>query len=79
MPSRNRSLAFIVGVIAAALSLFPAHAQTALTGRVSSAADGPMGGVLVSAKRAGSTVTISVVSDRTGTFSFPASKLEPGS
>src|SRR5262249_6767828 len=49
-----------------------------LTGRVSSAAEGAMEGVIVSAKREGSTVTVSVVSDNKGKFSFPASKLEPG-
>ena len=37
-----------------------------------------MEGVVVSAKRDGSTLTISVVSDNAGKFSFPASKLEPG-
>ena len=37
-----------------------------------------MEGVLVSAKKAGSTVTITVVSDKDGRYSFPASKLEPG-
>src|SRR5262249_58954371 len=60
--------------------IFAAHAQApaALTGQVSSAAEGPMEGVIVSAKRDGSTLTISVVSDNTGKFSFPASKLEPG-
>lgn len=35
-----------------------------------------MEGVLVSAKKAGSTIT--VVSDKDGRFSFPAAKLEPG-
>ena len=56
-----------------------ASAQTALTGHVSSADEGAMEGVLVSAKKAGSTITITVVSDRTGRYSFPAGKLEPGS
>ncbi len=37
-----------------------------------------MEGVLVSAKRAGSTITITVVSDEHGRFSFPAAKLAPG-
>ena len=37
-----------------------------------------MEGVLVSAKKAGSTITITVVSDKDGRYSFPASKLEPG-
>jgi streptogramin lyase len=50
----------------------------ALTGQVSSQEEGFMEGVLVSAKRDGSTVTITVVSDAKGRYSFPASKLEPG-
>src|SRR6266853_2500930 len=52
--------------------------STALTGRVSSAEEGAMEGVVVSAKKAGSTVTISVVSDDQGRFSFPSAKLESG-
>ena len=56
-----------------------APAQTvALSGQVTSAEEGAMEGVLVSAKKAGSTITITVVSDRDGRYSFPASKLEPG-
>src|SRR5207245_11574713 len=54
-----------------------AAAQDALDGKVSSAEEGAMGGVLVSAKRAGSTVTHSVVSDGEGRYGFPAAKLEP--
>jgi len=50
----------------------------ALTGQVSSQQEGRMEGVLVSAKREGSTVTITVVSDAQGRYSFPSSKLEPG-
>ena len=46
----------------------PGRAQTAasmaLTGQVSSQEEGSMEGVLVSAKRTGSTITITVVSDR---------------
>jgi streptogramin lyase len=57
----------------------PAHAQApALAGQVSSAEEGAMEGVLVSAKRAGSTITVTVVSDKQGRYSFPASRLEPG-
>ena len=44
----------------------------ALTGRVSSADEGPMEGVLVSAKKTASTITITVVSDREGRYRFPA-------
>jgi streptogramin lyase len=54
------------------------HAQIALTGQVSSAEEGAMEGVVVSAKKDGSTITISVVSDKDGRFRFPAQKLEPG-
>ena len=64
----------------AGAGLLPASAQTpaALTGQVTSAEEGAMEGVLVSAKKAGSTVTITVVSDAQGRYSFPAAKLEPG-
>src|SRR5579862_7412263 len=56
-----------------------ARADTiALGGRASSAEDGALEGVLVSAKRAGSTVTITVVTDAQGRYAFPAAKLEPG-
>src|SRR5262245_23087835 len=50
----------------------------ALSGRVSSTEEGAMEGVLVSAKREGSTMTITVVSNDKGQFSFPTGKLEPG-
>jgi streptogramin lyase len=55
-----------------------AVAQAALAGKVTSAEEGAMEGVLVSAKRAGSTVTLTVVSDAQGRYSFPSGKLEPG-
>lgn len=50
----------------------------ALTGVVSSEAEGPMEGVLVKAKRVGSTITISVVTDSEGRYGFPANRLKPG-
>jgi len=50
----------------------------ALTGQVSSADEGAMEGVLVTAKKTGSTIAITVVSDETGRYRFPSSKLEPG-
>jgi len=57
-----------------------AQAQTAptLSGQVSSTEEGAMEGVLVSAKKEGSTIAKTVVSDDKGRFSFPAAKLEPG-
>ena len=51
----------------------------ALTGQVSSVEEGPMEGVLVSAKKSNSTITITVVSDEKGRYHFSAKKLEPGS
>src|SRR5262245_891812 len=53
-------------------------AQVALSGKVTSAEEGAMEGVLVSAKKEGGTITITVVSDAQGKFSFPASKLDAG-
>src|SRR3954447_13922917 len=72
-------LAGIALLAFAALPMATAPAQTvALSGQITSAEEGAMEGVLVSAKKAGSTITITVVSDRDGRFSFPASKIEPG-
>ncbi len=61
-------------------SVSPAAAQgaAALAGQVTSAEEGPMPGVIVSARKDGSTITVSVVSDDQGRYSFPASRLEPG-
>jgi streptogramin lyase len=66
---------FLVAI--AAGIAFPAFAQ--LNGRVLSPDGGALEGVVVSAKKAGSIVTVSVVSDAQGRFAFPAAKLEPGS
>src|SRR5438445_7902161 len=56
-----------------------AYAQSAvLTGQVSSAEEGAMEGVVVSARKDGSTISISVVTDAQGRFAFPAARLEPG-
>jgi streptogramin lyase len=49
-----------------------------LAGQVGSAEEGNMEGVVVTAKRADSTIAVSVVSDAQGNFSFPPAKLEPG-
>jgi len=52
--------------------------SVALTGQVTSAEEGPMEGVLISAKKAGSTITVTVVSDERGRYRFPRARLEPG-
>jgi virginiamycin B lyase len=49
-----------------------------LAGHVTSAQEGAMEGVLVSAKRDGSPITITVVTDATGHYGFPADRLAPG-
>src|SRR4051794_40578437 len=57
-----------------------AQAQTpaALSGQVASIEEGPMEGVVVSAKKDGSVISISVVTNAQGRFAFPAARLEPG-
>src|SRR5437879_5025609 len=73
--------------VCAAISLVqrapvPVHAQAkpsvALEGQVTSAEEGPMEGVLVSAKKADSTITVTVVSDQQGRYRFPEARLAPG-
>ena len=82
MRTKNVSLAISAGL---ALTLLPialltaqAQAPAALSGQVASSEEGAMEGVLVSAKKDGSAITVTVVSDSQGNYSFPASKLEPG-
>src|SRR6266852_5584877 len=53
-------------------------AATALAGQITSEAEGAMEGVVVSAKKEGSTVTISVISDAQGRYSFPTDRLAAG-
>ena len=55
-----------------------AQSETALTGQVTSSEEGLMEGVLVSARRAGSALTTTVVSDSQGRYRFPGARLEPG-
>jgi carboxypeptidase family protein len=55
-----------------------AQTPAALTGQVISAEEGPMEGVLVTAKESGSTVAVTVVSDEQGHYRIPSAKLEPG-
>src|SRR5437016_4144672 len=66
--------AYLVGAQAQS----PAAPPVALTGQVASDAEGALEGVVVSAKKAGSTVTVSVVSDAQGRYSFPANRLSAG-
>ena len=74
---RLKSLLLATASFALMTAAAQAQAQT-LSGQVSSAEEGMMEGVLVSAKKDGATVTTTVVSNDKGQFSFPAGKLEPG-
>src|SRR5215468_3883561 len=63
------------------MSAMPALAQMAppaLIGKVTSDREGVMEGVLVSAKKPGRTITVTVVSDAKGDYAFPADRLEGG-
>ena len=55
-----------------------AQDSPALTGTVTAAEEGPIEGVLVSAKRDGGNVTVTVITDQKGEYSFPAARLDPG-
>jgi virginiamycin B lyase len=83
MPTRL-GLLLLTGCLAAAIvqsersTLAQGAGTPALTGVVTSSEEGQMEGVLVSAKKADSTLTITVVSDETGRYRFPSDRLGPG-
>ncbi len=65
-------------LIEAAWSAAGADEAAALIGQVTSDAEGPMEGVVVTAHKDGSIVSVSVTSDAKGHYAFPAGRLEPG-
>jgi virginiamycin B lyase len=74
-------LGLVFGLALAVPFPFAARAQAqvaALTGGVSSAEEAAMEGVLVSATRANSNITVTVVTDADGRYAFPAHRLGPG-
>src|SRR5438105_10517612 len=83
-----RTKTFLPGVaagLAVTLILFASNSRSlahqgpiALTGQVRSRAEGLMEGVVVSAKKARSSVTVSVMSDAQGRYSFPRNRLASG-
>jgi imidazolonepropionase-like amidohydrolase/streptogramin lyase len=56
----------------------PRPDEVALTGLVTAVDEGSLEGVLVSARKTGSTITTTVVSDQGGRYRFPRARLEPG-
>ena len=55
-----------------------AQDHAALTGTVSSDAEGNMEGVVVTASKPGSIIQVSVTTDAQGRYTFPANRLDPG-
>lgn len=69
----------VAALVSAAITLTAQSSSATLTGLVRASDEpAPLEGVLVSAKRAGSTITTTVVSDAQGRYSFPPNRLEPG-
>src|SRR5215470_8772903 len=84
---RSNTLAgiFLSGLLGPLLSASGAFAELlfdtpdlALTGRVTSSQEGAMEGVLVSAQRTDSPVSVTVVTNQAGRYSFPVNRLTPG-
>jgi virginiamycin B lyase len=73
-------MAALVGALVAGTShhALAAAKASALSGKVSSAEEGAMEGVVVTAQQMGSPIAVSVVSDKDGRYSFPADHLGPG-
>jgi streptogramin lyase len=82
---------FMLGMTALAVVLFqippsiaradtptPPQTPAALAGQVSSDAEGNMEGVVVTARKDGSIVSVSVTSDAQGHYAFPENRLESG-
>src|SRR4029077_3303811 len=87
MMMETKRLLLIAGEVLITILLLQAaparlHAQpqtaSAMSGQVTSAEEGPMEGVVVSAKKDASTISISVVTNADGRFAFPVARLEPG-
>src|SRR5262245_38112906 len=74
------AVGLVVALLASAAPQLAAQNQApaALTGQVTSEAEGAMEGVVVSAKKADSIVTVSVITNAQGRYSFPASRLPAG-
>ena len=72
-----KQLLFAAAVALACCQASTGRAQT-LAGSVTSAEEGAMEGVLVSAQASGSPITVTVVSDEHGRFRFPDGRLVPG-
>ncbi len=68
----------VISVLFAVVDESRANGAVALTGQVSSQKESLMEGVMVGAKKDGSTISVNVSTDAKGRFNFPAAKLDPG-
>src|SRR5579871_2075070 len=78
MNKMKMSLLLSAAALAVAATSPVFAAPAALEGKVASAKEGVMEGVLVTAKKDGSNMSITVVSDGKGHYAFPAGRLDPG-
>src|SRR6185436_11398980 len=62
----------------AGLAMPQTQSSPALTGKVTSHAEGAMEGVLVGARKEGSTIATWVATNAQGQYSFPRERVEPG-
>jgi streptogramin lyase len=76
--ARTTAGATLLGLVFAGLVMAETPSSSALTGKVTSRAEGAMQGVIVGAKKVGSTITTWVVSNAEGQYTFPRERLEPG-
>src|ERR1043166_8408626 len=68
----------LLGLAFADLVMAQTSTAPALTGKVTSQAEGAMEGVIVGAKKVGSTITTWVVTNAEGQYSFPRDRMQPG-
>jgi virginiamycin B lyase len=77
--STKKSFLLILAALAGVLSSSSKDQPvSALTGMVTSDAEGNMGGVLVTARPLGANMTVTVISDDQGRYAFPPGRLQPG-
>src|SRR5271154_1234296 len=69
---RGKLLASVASLVVVGFAATTASADQLLTGSIASAAGQKLEGVLVSAKKEGSTITTSVYTDLNGDYFFPA-------
>src|SRR2546422_9608243 len=78
----RRAVIIVVAALAVSFSggafRLPAQEPVSLTGHIKSDEEGLMEGVAVSARRAGSNMTLTVISNAKGVYSFPQNRLEAG-